>query len=47
MVWGVDLVGPVALLTKKEGPQWRRAFFVPPSGVDPLTFRFSVERSTN
>lgn len=33
-----------------EGPRWKRGpsfLLVAPTGVDPVTFRFSVERSTN
>ena len=27
--------------------QWRNDHYVAPTGIDPVTFRFSVERSTN
>ncbi len=40
---------PAGYKTKMKGPRMRRALScaVAPSGIDPLTSRFSVVRSTN
>ncbi len=36
-----------ARMSKRERETLTRATGVAPTGVDPVTFRFSVERSTN
>jgi hypothetical protein len=38
---------PQGTLQKRENPRRTGGFDVAPTGIDPVTFRFSVERSTN